>query len=189
MTAVLLFCIAEEAKPCISKILDSNMEKGKQPYYPFYLVESHTCSSDSTGFKRELKNDETFETDFIGASVEECQKWALENQFQVTFIEQDIIAIVDARSAIDETLSVQWYEELGPPSDPEEITYYEPEANRWYDFRIKYEKANTVIAHLANGSIPEVKENYFGHKEELTDGHGVFDVTKARRLVRGEESL
>jgi hypothetical protein len=56
------------------------------------------------GFKYELTNDETFESEFIVASKLDCQRWALEQQSQNNLVEQDFIAIADARSARDNTL-------------------------------------------------------------------------------------
>jgi hypothetical protein len=44
----------------------------------FWLVESNIGPTDRPGFKHELKDDETFESDFIGASEHDCQKWAVE---------------------------------------------------------------------------------------------------------------
>lgn len=139
----------------------------------------------------ELKHDETFETDFIGASEQDCQKWALEKQFQVNFIEQEIIAIADARSARDDTLLMQFYaRELGHPEGPLEFPEFgvlPREHNTWYDFRIDYKGAAWVHAHLNFGPIDTVYPTYFGRKEELTDERGVFNVAKAKRLVRGED--
>jgi hypothetical protein len=151
----------------------------------FYLVESHVCPNDHDGFKTELKDDETFETDFIGTSEQDCQKWALEKQFQVSFIEQDIIAIADARSVRDDTFLIQYYaRELDPP---EEFGVLPREHNTWYDFRIDFKGAASVYIHLTNGPIDSVYPTYFGRKEELTDERGVFNVAKAERLVRGED--
>ena len=39
----------------------------------FYLVELRTCPDTGDGFKEELKDGKTFETDFIGASMQDCQ--------------------------------------------------------------------------------------------------------------------
>ena len=161
------------------------------PHRIFFLVESHVCPSDREGFKRELKDDETFETDFIGASEQDCQKWALEKQFQVRFIVQDIIAIVDARSARDDTLLIQYYaRELDPPEPALEFGEFgvlPREHNTWYDFRIDYTGAGEVYVDLTNGPIDSVYPTFFGRKEELTDERGVFNVAKATRLVRGED--
>lgn len=35
--------------------------------------------------------------------------------------------------------------------------------------------------------LPTYLPTYYGHKEELTDENGIFDVEKAGRLVGGEE--
>lgn len=75
----------------------------------FYLVESRVGPTDRPGFKYELTNDETFESEFIVASKLDCQRRALEQQSQNNLVEQDFIAIADARSARDNTLLLQYY--------------------------------------------------------------------------------
>lgn len=52
---------------------------------PFYLVETWGGPNPGwewpgAGFKDELKKGEILETDFIGASIEECGSWALQQQ-------------------------------------------------------------------------------------------------------------
>lgn len=66
---------------------------------PFYLVESR--QGPRAEFKDELKEGETFHTDFIGASTEDCGSWALQQQAQNGAIETDIIALIDERSIKD----------------------------------------------------------------------------------------
>lgn len=163
-------------------------------YSIFYLVESHADPSSDESFKRALKDNETFETGFIGASEQECQNWALEKQFQVNFIEQDFIAIADERSAKDDTLLIQYYARELPELDPEEdgmpfgeLGILPRERNTWHDFRIDYKRAGEVYVSLLYGYPGSVYPVYFGRKEELTDEHGVFDVAKAERLVGGED--
>ena len=102
----------------------------------FYLVESRTCLDNPEGFKEELQDGETFETNFIGDSVQDCQNWAQQSQFQHNFIEQDFIAIADARSATDYTLMVQFYGREFDPKEPVEFERFsvlprEPKA--WVD--------------------------------------------------------
>jgi hypothetical protein len=171
--------------------LNVKNEYGSVPTRIFYLVESNVCPSNREGFKTELTDDETFETDFIGASEQDCKEWALEKQFQVKFIEQNIIAIVDARSARDNTLLIQYYaEELDPPEPALEFGEFgalPQEPNTWYDYRIDYKGAALVHIALTYGPFDTAYPTYFGRKEELTDEHGVFNVAMADRLVRGED--
>jgi len=190
MTRILLFCIADEAKPFVRKALDVKLVVGSLSTPIFFLVESHVCPSSEDGFKVELKDNETFETDFISASEQDCQKWTLEKQFQVNFIEQNIIAIADARSTRDGTLLIQFYDEELDNSEPLEFGEFGElprEHNKWYDFRVDYKGASLVTVDLTNGPIDYVYPVYFGRKEELTDKHGVFNVAKADRLVRGQD--
>ena len=82
----------------------------ERPVRHFFLVESRAGMNNGQAFRKELKEDETFETDFNGASEQDCGKWALEQQSQHLIIEQDLIAIVDERSAEDGTLLMQSYQ-------------------------------------------------------------------------------
>jgi hypothetical protein len=77
----------------------------------FYLVQSRLCPTSSEEFELRLLDDETIETDFIGASEEDCQQWVKENAARVNFIAPDLIAIADARSAKDGTILIQVYQD------------------------------------------------------------------------------
>ncbi|KAF1990256.1 hypothetical protein K402DRAFT_389883 [Aulographum hederae CBS 113979] len=193
MTCMLLFCTSEEAKPFISKVLDVKNEYGSPPTQVFYLVESRICPDTREGFKQSLQENETFSTDFIGASNEDCQQWALEKQFKVNFIEQDIIAIADARSAQDSTILIQNFpRSTGLEREPDENPGFGPlprEEDVWYDFRVDYRDAAEVYVDLGYGPLDTVLPTYFGRKEELTDEKGVFDVKRALRFVKGEEDV
>lgn len=170
--------------------MDAKLDAGSLSVRVFFLVESRDCPSSEDGFRIELKDNETFNTEFIGASVQECQKWAREKQFKVNFIEQDIIAIADARSAKDATLLIQYYDEELDGDEPllfGELGELPREHNKWYDYRVDYRKAPTVISELNDGPIDGVYPVYFGRKEELTDEHGVFNVARAERLVVGQD--
>ena len=178
--------------------MDAKYPEGTSSAKRFYLVESRVCPSTPEGFKNELRDDETFETDFIGASEQDCQSWALEQQSRVNFIEHDIIAIADARGARDGTLLMQWYaaeleplpEDAGDPGPAFNFPKFgvlPKESNLWYDFRVDYTESVDVIVCLNYVSPDGVYPVYFGLKEELTDERGVFDVVRARRLVRGED--
>lgn len=154
----------------------------------FYLVDSHTLPKNDEKFRMELGENETFETDWIGASEQDCQKWTLEKQYQVNWISQDVIAIADARSARDDTILIQFHSRVEP--EPLEFGRYgvlPQEQNTWYNFRVELSKADPVLCSLSEGAFDCVYPVYFGHKEMLTDVHGVFDVDKAERLVRGED--
>ncbi|EEP77045.1 predicted protein [Uncinocarpus reesii 1704] len=150
----------------------------------FYLVESNVCPASREGFKTKLQEDEYFESDFINASEEQCKSWALEKEFQVNFIEQDLIAIVDARSARDETILMCHYNYLRDPGDGLEFGDFgvlPREPNVWYDFRIDYRGAHMVCVALHYVPPDLSYPAYFGCKEKFTDEHGVFDVQKALR--------
>ena len=158
----------------------------------FYLVESRICPDTPEGFKEELQDGETFETDFIGGSVQDCQNWALQNQFQHKFIEQDFIAVADTRSATDNTLMVQFYNRELNPEEPVEFEGFgvlPRESNTWVDWRVEPQRAGEVWASLFFGALEMTYPVYFGLKEELTDVNGIFNVAEAERIVRGEATL
>ena len=80
--------------------------------HPLYdLVESNVCPDRREGVKIELQDGEPFHSDFIGASKEQCKNWALEKWYQakVKFIEPNVIAIADERSARDGFLLMSFY--------------------------------------------------------------------------------
>ncbi|GFG23821.1 hypothetical protein IFM61606_03712 [Aspergillus udagawae] len=141
MTRTLFFCIAEEAKPFVPKALREFSTDPDNPPLLYYLVESRDCPSTGEGFRMRLQDGESFESDFINASKEECQNWALDKWLQpikFNFIEQSIIAIADERSPQDGTLLMSFY--FGEDEPPMEFNGYgplPPKGNTWYDFRIQ----------------------------------------------------
>lgn len=154
----------------------------------FNLVESRAGpNGDEQGFKRALREADTFETDFIGASEQDCQAWAMEMQSRYNFIEQDLIGILDERSARDGTLLMQFYSRE-PGLDVGDQVMLPKENDTWHSFRIDYQHAEMVSASLQYGDFEVIYPVYFGRKEELTDAHGVFDVARAERICSGKES-
>lgn len=131
-----------------------------------------------------LADHESFETDFIGASGQDCRAWALEKQFQINMIEQDIIAVADKRSASDDTLSIQYYNR-GKGLEFGNLGILPQEEDKWYDFRIVYKDSFQVYSSLLFVTFDASYPVYFGHKNELTDEHGIFDVAKATELCTG----
>jgi hypothetical protein len=167
-------------------------EKDAPPLY--YLVESNICPDKREGFRIELQDGETFNSDFINASKEQCQNWALDKWYQakVKFIEPNVIAIADERSARDGTLLMSYYY---PEVSPEEPTFefngwgpLPPKANTWYDFRIDHRAADDFHGSLLWFSRESAYPIYFGCPEKFTDETGVFDVFKAVKYMNGEDS-
>ena len=150
----------------------------------YYLVESYHGPSDGQEFKQVLAENESFQTDFIGASEQDCRKWALEMQSQNNMVEQDIIAIADKRSASDDTLSIQLY--ARPPGhEYPGLGIFPKEQDKWYDFRVIYTQADTVYTELRFLESEIAFPVYFGRKDELTDERGIFNVAKAHELCTG----
>lgn len=161
----------------------------------FYLVESRTCPDTAEGFKIELQDDETFETDFIGASVQDCQNWAQQHQSQHNFIEQDIIAIADARSATDNTIVAEFYNRQPDPSELDPMDLIEEEGmddltpreldNTWVEWRIELKDFDKFFIHVypLYCVFEATYPIYFWRKEEFTGANGVFNVTETDRIA------
>ena len=161
----------------------------------FYLVESRVRPTSSEGFKTGLGDNETFETDFIGASEEDCQQWVQENAPQVNFIVPDLIAIADARSAKDGTILIQVYQNV-LPMDKEEFEGDVPPCaklpprdkyNTWWSYRVDFKDAPDAVLDLGEFGIIEATVPYYGYKDRLADERGVFNVAKAIRITLGED--
>ncbi|KAL9106235.1 MAG: hypothetical protein Q9227_008703 [Pyrenula ochraceoflavens] len=172
--------------------IESTDSSGGNGIRVFYLAESRAGPrNDAREYVRDVKLEDIdpAQTDFIGASKQDCQRWALEQQSQHKFLEQDFIIIVDARSSRDNTVLASSFEtDIGPP--PLEFGRYgnlPPVSDTWYDYRIACERALEVQTDLGYGAIDAVYPVYFGLKEELTDENGIFDVARAKRLIRGED--
>lgn len=163
MTRILLFCTTEEAKPLLPKVL--SVEKASQGIYKFFLVEDHVTEApedprDSASmFRSELNTEESFETEFINASEEDCQDWAVQRMARFQFIEQDIIAILDKESVAHESV-----------------------AHESVLVKYHYQHLHELHSALLNMAPDVVYPIYFGRKEELTDENGIFDVERAMKL-------
>ncbi|KAI0862708.1 hypothetical protein F4860DRAFT_471507 [Xylaria cubensis] len=180
MPGVLLFCTAEEAKSFVPQVLATD---GGTGHFPYYLAESRETPAQDNRFTQRLANDETFETDFIGSSIEDCGPWALEQQEKNNMVEQDVIVLLDARSAEDHTIVLWFY------ARDEDADYLGngQEVNEWYPFRIPYLKVDKLSTDLIFGNADESFGVLFHQKDELTDSNGIFDYDKSVDLIlRGE---
>ncbi|QIX02299.1 hypothetical protein AMS68_007816 [Peltaster fructicola] len=189
MAGCMLFCVSEEAKSATRQAL--NIKHEKYDVGHFFLVESRGGPTRSERFRMALEENDSFDTDFIGATPEDCQAWALERQRHDNKVDQDLIAIVDARSAKDGTLLVQKYYTL--PEDCDALTFggygaLPPERNVWYDFRVDHRYAGKVIAALTEVSPEVAYPIYYGNKDRFTNSDGVFDVQEADRFCRAEDA-
>jgi hypothetical protein len=175
----------------------SDPEEDEDPLPIFYLVESRTCPADGTGFKQRLADQQAFESEFIGASAEECEQWEREQTSETNFIVHGLIAIADAQSAKDGTLlisSYQW-EDPEPEEDEEDDAPFPPfghlpprdKANTWWHYRVKPEHVYWTLLDLGEFGVLEASLPYYGYKDRITDEHGIFDTAKARRIMFGED--
>ncbi|KAK9414179.1 hypothetical protein SUNI508_02278 [Seiridium unicorne] len=177
--AILLFCTAEEAKPLIPTIM--SVEQAADTWF-FALAESREGPGEDGNFKNKLEEGATVETDFIGASEQDCRTWAQEQMEHLNTIDGDLIAIADKRTASDHTISLQFFN--GNSDDLEFDGYGKlpTENNKWYSFRVKYKDSFNIFAAFTEGAIDVVYPTYFGRQDELTDEDGIFNVEKAEDL-------
>ncbi|KAI1739743.1 hypothetical protein F4680DRAFT_466251 [Xylaria scruposa] len=189
MSYKLLFCTAEEAKPFVHQVLQDDGQKELAPpgntYLPYFLVQSTKLDAQDHKFVQQLAPDDDFDTDFIGASVEECGAWAHEQTEKDNRINSEVIVIIDAQSAKDHTVILSWYARKvhGPFLAPGQ------DINTWYQFRIPPLK----VFSLEVDFTMQLPSEYFGvllhRKDELTDENGVFDYDRAKELILKDEGV
>lgn len=84
----------------------------------------------------------------------------------------NLMAILDARSATDRTLTV-WYYVDGE----NQIMLAEGQrAERWYGWRVPFVQSPELAACVAYGTPVENWGIWFHRKDELTDERGIFDM-------------
>ncbi|KAI0147789.1 hypothetical protein GGR57DRAFT_505394 [Xylariaceae sp. FL1272] len=185
MTKTILFCIADEAKAFVPKVLRAEATLCPNGTSPYRLAESRRDLPPGKQMRDQLKEGEEFDNDFIGASPEECGAWLLEQQAKVKYLDEDCMVILDARSSQDETVTYWQY-------IPNYLARYMGqglEANVWYSFRVPYLKVGDLAPHISptTADPDETFGVYFWRKDELTDNNGIFDVDKALDLcIRGQ---
>jgi hypothetical protein len=152
----------------------------------FSLVESRTLPTTSAALKKELREGEAFESDFIGASVQDCRSWAFDKQSKVNWIEFNIIAIADQRLALDNTILIERFFHESYPFD--KYGMLPPEPRTWTEWRIEYRHTPEVFAAVVYTAPDVTFPVYIGQQKQLTQNNGIFDVDRAERVILGEES-
>lgn len=163
----------------------------------FWLVRSRhleTTADNKAQMEHGIDGDSVFDTDFIGATVKECQDWSLEHAKGYSNIVSSIVAIADTRSAKDGTLLFCKYHvssrggqlvfgRFGP---------LPPEDDMWYEWRIKpdiNDNADCMLCDLSEDGDPaSTYPVYYGSQAKFTDKDGLFDVTEARRFIMSEDA-
>ncbi|ETS86902.1 hypothetical protein PFICI_00730 [Pestalotiopsis fici W106-1] len=187
---VILFCTAEEAKPLVPAIM--SFEQAQDTWIFGFAESRDGLGADDGNFKNWIEDGATVETDFIGASEQECQSWALEQMNRLPNVNDGMIAIADERTAKDDTILLQLYNSSSGDLTPEGEGDYGLEfegygklpakENTWYSFRIRYQDSFNIYAALSYGAIDVVYPVYFGRTDELVDDNGVFNVERAEAL-------
>ncbi|CAG9939838.1 unnamed protein product [Clonostachys rosea f. rosea IK726] len=193
MSEILLFCTAQEAKPLAAKI--SKYVKTTEGYdNALAIVKFRDDVSADEKFETPDANG-SFETQWIGASVGDVRAWVLDHQEKLReneAVDANLVAILDDRSASDETIQMDYYqdrpglpfresglhpEEGGPPYTEDEILPRKSDA--WYSFRIRYQHFHQLVADLTGVTSAEVVfPYYFRQKDEFVNEQGVFDLDK-----------
>ncbi|KAK8112893.1 hypothetical protein PG984_013419 [Apiospora sp. TS-2023a] len=143
MVNVLLFCIAEEAKPLVPELLNA-YQKGSSTT-PMFLAESRQGPADGgQEFRTRLgEGDEPVADDFLGASVEECGAFQQEQQARTEMMEWNSLVLLDARSARDGTAVYGHYVGRG---DAYMLRREDQRGDAWYTFRVPYAKVSEMVA-------------------------------------------
>ncbi|KAK9415893.1 hypothetical protein SUNI508_10022 [Seiridium unicorne] len=180
---ILLFCTAQEAKSVVPEIMAAEQSQGIDLYV---LAQFRNPDQAWQNLIVELKDGETFESDFIGAHETDCQSWAQQQILLNNSPDSELIAIVDQRSALDKTIMMQFFSNKPGLEFPSYGTL-PPEENTWYSFRVPYKDAFTLVAALTETAFDVAYPVYFGRKEEFTNEEGVFEVRRAEEAAAGKD--
>jgi hypothetical protein len=148
----------------------------------FFLIESKASDQDKADLKRTL-HDTNFSSVFT--SVEECKEWMLREQGKqgLDTMEENLIYVADERSAKDGTLAACVYSDEPIMLGPNEDQPMPPEANTWYEFRVKHQDAMAIQNHYIYGEPGDAWPILFGPKDKITDEDGVLDAEKLQQLI------
>lgn len=124
-----------------------------------------------------LKDGQSFESDFTGAPLDECRSWAL-RQHNNPAMDADSIAIVDAQSIRDQTVTLELY----VSGVENKALRRDQRPDSWHGFRVPYQKLFQLLAQITE-DFDETWGVCFHRKEELTDENGVFDLDRAIELI------
>ncbi|OAL54468.1 hypothetical protein IQ07DRAFT_628283 [Pyrenochaeta sp. DS3sAY3a] len=187
MTRIPLFCIEEEARAVIYQVLD-----GAQPEQPpgkgfLSYIESRGPLSISSARNTKVPYGQSVSSEFIGASEQQCRQWFQDHCLDCPMLSQPLLAIADARTARDGTISLQYYCSEAGQFDFPPYGLLPQEPNKSYNYRIDPRDTAEVYAKLLIVEPDVSFPIYFGRKEELTSAQGIFDTVTARRLIQGED--
>lgn len=128
MSGVLLFCVYEGGETFTRTVLNAiNF---------LCLVERRANATNGTHLRRSLGDEEKLGTEFVGASKQDCQSWALQRQAHDKALIGGLIAVVDERSLEDDTVLMMDY---NPPDNGIPFGRYgvlPKNPRQWADFRV-----------------------------------------------------
>jgi hypothetical protein len=159
----------------------------------FALAKSHFIpenEEDTRGIAYKLGEDEPFESEFFGASLEHCGEYAIalldpECSGGLRLEQGMIIVIADERSARDDTVLLRFHV-YHPGIEFEDWGFLPREArehNAWVDFRVDYRKVDVAVTSIEYVSPGVSYPAYYGHKQDFTDENGVFNTDKAEEHI------
>ncbi|KAK8045443.1 hypothetical protein PG993_005467 [Apiospora rasikravindrae] len=182
MVNIPLFCTAEDAKPLVPELM--NIDEKEDYWLPYFLAESRQGPAEGEQFREHLAEGEDFVNDFLGASIEECGAFELEQQEGNDMMDEDKIVLLDARSARDKTVTFCYYVRAKDAN----LLPNDKKGDTWYAFRVPYTQVFKLSCYMPPcGDADEDWGVIFHRKEELTDEHGIFDLDRATELcIQGE---
>lgn len=181
MTRVPLFCVTEDACTVVHEVLLNARENSSVPGL-FAYIAARGSPDNEAGLTTEILPGASVSSDFINAPEEDCQQWSLDEAQKCRSLDRGVLAIADARTAIDGTISFQInLLEMQVEFPRYGLLPQHPYA--WHHYRIDTRHAPVAYAALLFTEPDVTYPVYFGRKEEFTDEQGVFDTTRAARAI------
>ncbi|GAM91296.1 hypothetical protein ANO11243_093440 [Dothideomycetidae sp. 11243] len=175
--------VAKLVRKLLSVNFDGGYERGRYSFVESRIIPSHETELDF--FRQTTGDDKKLETDFIGCSAEECQRWAAKAKDKVPSIDRFLFAIADAYGAETGTILLQRY--AYDQQSLWKIWGKLPQrSDTWYSFRIRHGDYDDAMLALELVWSPKIYPTFFALKEHLTDEDGIFDVESATRLTRAK---
>lgn len=98
-------------------------------------------------------------------------------------MDKNLTHVADERSANDGTLAAYAYSNEPIMLSPNEDQPMPPEANPWFEFRVKYQDAMAIQNHYIAGEPGDAWPILFGPRHKITVQIGVLDAQKLQQLV------
>ncbi|KAI1173269.1 hypothetical protein F4777DRAFT_581166 [Nemania sp. FL0916] len=191
MSHILLFVTAKSAEQLALQLINGDLTTNPKWFAlaETCLVETTEVSGRNSVFTDNVKDGIVLDNEFLGASEDECQTWALEQMDRFSFLDRDFIVILDERSAAEGTVLVKYFHDF--PSFELEWANgpLPPRRYEWYPFRIAYHEIPEVHHDLLFAPPLDTYPVYFELSQYFTDENGIFNVQQAYQFQLAVSNL